>query len=454
MRPLVFALAVLLALPAATGSAAEDLQALIDAAEPGSVITLQGGTYIGNVVIDKPLTITGVGWPTVDGRGAGNVITIEATDVTIEGMVIANTGSSLANENAGISANAPRVRILGNRFENVLFGVFLREASDSVVADNVVGSMPLDEARRGDGIRLWESSRSLVENNVVDGGRDTVLWFSDDLILRGNRVTNGRYGIHFMYSDRALIDGNYLSGNSVGGFLMYSRDLVMTDNVISGSHGPSGYGIGLKDMDVVEIRGNHLIGNRVGVYLDNSPSTPGIEHTISGNVFAHNQVGLLFQPSVEGNVVSGNAFIDNGEQVGVSGKGVFAGNVWTADGVGNHWSDYAGYDAAADGYGDVTYRLDDLFSSFTDDHPRLHFFDQTPAARAVDLAGHMFPAIRPRPKVADTAPLIEPPDIPLPPIAMPAPGSMLPSIVTAAALLSMAALLVSVARRSPLRRPS
>ena len=140
MRRLAFAFTLFLVLPALPSGAAEDLQALIDASEAGTVITLQSGTYVGGVVIDKPLTIIGVDWPIVDGRGSGNVITIEAPDVTNEGLVIANTGSSLANENAGVSANAPRATIVGNRFENVLFGIFLRGASDS--GPNTVAGAP------------------------------------------------------------------------------------------------------------------------------------------------------------------------------------------------------------------------------------------------------------------------------------------------------------------------
>lgn len=451
MRRSVLLVAAILLLPASPAAGADDLQAMIDAAEPGSVLIVSPGTYRGHLVIDKPLELRGEGWPVIDGEGVGNVVEIYAPDVTITGLVIVNTGTSLDQENAGVSANAARVTVVGNRFESVLFGIFLRRADDSHVADNVIGAIDLELGRRGDGIRLWESPRSVVERNIVDGGRDTVLWFSDDLVLRDNRVTNGRYGIHFMYSDRALVERNFLSGNSVGGFLMYSKDLTLKDNLITGSHGPSGYGIGLKDMDGVTLTGNHIMSNRVGLYLDNSPSTPGIEHEISGNLFAYNGVGALFLPSVKGNNLSGNAFVDNGEQVGVQGKGDFHGNnTWTVEGRGNHWSDFAGYDANGDGVGDVYYESADLFSTITDKNPDLHFFDMTPASKAIDLAGRMFPTFQPRPKLTDSAPLIEIPDLPNPVIA-PAAGSTLPTAGVALVMLSAAAGLWFVAR-APIRR--
>jgi len=442
---------LIVAAPATTAAAAEDLQAMIDSAQPGSVLVLPAGEYHGNIVIDKPLELRGEGRPVVDGRGVGNVIEITAPDVTVTGLVIANTGSSLDQENAGVSATAARVAVVGNRFENVLFGIFLRRGDDSHVADNVIGAMEVDVARRGDGIRLWESSGSVVERNVVDGGRDTVLWFSDDLILRDNRVTNGRYGIHLMYSDRVLVERNLLSGNSVGGFLMYSRDLTLRDNLITDNQGPSGYGVGLKDVDGVTATGNHFLSNRVGAFFDNSPATAGVEHRFSDNLFAYNEIGALFLPSVRGNVMTGNAFVDNGEQVGVQGKGEFHGaNTWTAAGVGNHWSDYAGYDADGDGVGDVPYRLADLFSTLTDKNPELRFFEATPASKAIDLAGRMFPSFTPRPKLSDTAPIINPPSLPNPVVA-PAGEGTSATIAAALALLVAASGLWAVAR-APLRR--
>ena len=429
-----------------------DLQALVDAAEPGAVLVVPAGTHRGGIVIDKPLELRGEGWPVVDAGGVGTVITIDAPDVTIRGIVIANSGRSGDREDAGISATGARVTIEGNRFEAVLFGVYLRRAPDAMVVDNVVGALDVDVARRGDGIRVWESPDSTISGNTVSGGRDTVIWFSDRVVVRDNHISDGRYGIHFMYCDGALVERNRLEGNSVGGFLMYSNDIVVRDNLISGNHGPSGYGIGLKDVSGLTMTGNHLLANRVGVYFDNSPADRNAEHHITGNVFAYNEIGALFLPSVRGNAFTGNAFVDNRQQVGVQGSGTFEGNLWTVDGVGNHWSDFAGYDADADGIGDIPYRLADLFSTLTDTHPPLRFFEATPAAVAVDLAGTMFPAFRPREKVEDNAPIIAPPDIPVP-VATPgvSAGADSPTVAVGVAMVGVAGGLWWASRK-PLRR--
>ncbi len=425
-----------------------DLQTIIDAAAPGAVIELPAGTYRGGVTIAKPLTLRGGGVAIVDGDGVGSVITITAPDVTVEGLVIRRSGDSLDREDSGIYAvDAPRLRIIDNRLEDVLFGVFVFQAPDSTIAGNTIVGKDLPLLRRGDAIRLWESHRSEISDNVVESGRDLVLWFSDDVTIRGNLVAEGRYGLHFMYSDGSIIEENAFIENSVGSFLMYSRDLVMRRNLFSANNGPSGYGIGLKDMDGAEVEENLLVGNRVGVFLDNSPQSIGVVQNFRGNLIAYNQIGLLFLPSVRNNAFWENAFLDNAVQVSVQGGGRFSGNnFWTRDGVGNYWSDYAGYDADGDGLGDVPYRLDDLYDILLDRNPEIMLFVETPAARALDLAARAFPIIEPQPKVVDQHPLIHPPPTPDPPFELGAePGGSLLAISTT--MLAFAAATVASTRR-------
>lgn len=419
-----------------------DLQALIDAAEPGSELRLPAGAYRGGVVIDKPLRLVGEGWPVVDGGGKGTVIEITAPDVRIEGLVIRDSGDLVNKDDSGVIAREPRAEIVGNRLEDVLFGTFLTQAPDSLVAGNEIGAKALGIARRGDPIRIWRSSGTRVERNEVNGGRDAVIWFSDRVEIRDNHFVDGRYGLHLMYAHDVVLERNEFRSNSVGAFLMFSHRTVMRENVIASSNGPSGYGIGFKDCDGAEIEGNRIVGNRVGVYLDGSPFSPNVYQHFRNNVIAYNDVGVQFLPMVKRNVFTENAFVENRAQVAVSGGGfVAAENEWSVDGVGNHWGDYAGYDADGDGIGDVEYRSDDLFADLTDRHPYLMFFTETPAARAVDLAARAFPVFRPDPKAIDPAPLVGMPPIPPSPVASGRP-SRLALALASAAMLGGAVLLI------------
>jgi nitrous oxidase accessory protein len=203
-----------------------------------------------------------------------------------------------------------------------------------------------------------------------------------------------------MFCDDTTIEGNLLRGNSVGAFLMYSRRLRFVRNTVAANDGPSGYGLGLKDMDRFEVVGNRFVANRVAVFLDDSPREPDGSR-LEGNLFAAGEVGVRLLPAVTGLAVTGNAFVENGQQVEIAGGGGDpAANRWHA----NHWSDYAGYDADGDGVGDVPYRAQRLFEQIVDRRPELRLFTLSPATPAVDFAARAFPLFRPQPKLADDAP--------------------------------------------------
>ncbi len=393
----------------------ESLAAAVAAAAPGDTLRVRGGVHHGPRVIERPLTLVGEGWPVLDGGGRGTVVAIRAPGVSIEGFELRGSGSSLDEENSGIAVDgAPGAVIAGNRLSDVLFGIYLRRSPGSRVAGNRIEGKELPLARRGDAIRVWYSDRVTLEENTVTAGRDVVLWYSMALTVRGNRVSGGRYGLHFMYCDDATIAGNLLLENSVGAFLMYSRRLRLEGNTVAGNHGPSGYGVGLKDMDDAVVRGNLLAGNRVGAYLDNSPREAGSTTTLSGNLVTGNDVGVLLMPNVRRVAVSDNGFRENREQVSVAGGGGDpAANRWWA----NYWSDYPGFDADADGFGETPYRSERLFEGLADRHPPLRYLADAPAAGALELAARAFPLVRPQPKLTDPTPRMRPPTLAgLPPL--------------------------------------
>lgn len=380
------------------------IRAALDAAVPGATVEVRGGTYEGPLVVDKPVRLVGVGWPVIEGHGQGTVVKIAAPDVSFSGFVVRNSGDSLDEENSGIAVEAPRAIVEGNRLEETLFGIYLREAPDSVVRRNVIVSKALDLPRRGDAIRVWYSNGTTIEENVVRRGRDVVLWYSENLHVRGNVIAEGRYGLHFMYCDNALVEENQLTGNSVGAFLMYSRRLHLRRNFIAYNRGPSGYGVGLKDMDDALLEENLLVDNRVGIFVDNSPREIESRMEYRHNVIAYNDVGVELLPSVQRNEYVENSFIENEEQVHVAGGGQLQANRWR----GNFWSDYAGYDADGDGVGDEPYRSQRLFEDLTSRYPVLLFYRYSPVVQAVEFAARAAPVVRPQPKLEDPEPRMRP----------------------------------------------
>jgi nitrous oxidase accessory protein len=432
-----------------------DLQVLIDSAAPGSVLEVPAGTYRGGVVIDKPLTLVGRDDPVIDAEGKGDVVQITSSEVTIEGFVIRGSGISVTNADAGIVAGDPDrriadVKVLDSRIEDVLFGISIERVDGAELRDNRIVGKDLNPSRRGDSIKVFESTSVLIDANRILGGRDLALWYGADIVVRGNLLERSRYGLHSMYSNEVLLEDNVIRDNSVGAFLMYGTGLRVERNVFRDNYGPSGYGLGLKDVDGVDVVGNRFVANRVGLFNDNSPTEPEPLHHVTNNVFAFNEVGVLLMPSVRRNVFNDNAFIDNTDQVALTTTGQLQDDAWSEDGKGNYWSDYAGYDADGDGIGDREYKVDDLFSSMKDSHPNLVFLTGTPAARAVDMAGRAFPDLRPEPKLVDPSPQVAIPE--LPPTADPS-GSTSPAgvLLAAAVMLGMAGAILALTRT---RRPA
>lgn len=377
-------------------------------AQDGDTIDVHGGVYAGPLEIDRAITLTGHDWPVIDGDGSGTVLKLTAPGTAVTGFVVRNSGDSLDEENAGIAVEASHITVANNRLQETLFGIYLRDAAGSVVAGNEIHSKDLPVPRRGDAIRVWYSNDVVIENNVVEKGRDVVLWYSERLTVRGNDVADGRYGLHFMYCDDAMIEDNRLLRNSVGAFLMYSRRLTLHNNTIAFNRGPSGYGVGLKDMDAAVVENNLFLDNRVGAYIDNSPREIDSFGRFHTNVFAYNDIGLRLLPSVRHNQFSNNSFMENQEQVAISGGGRLQENEWSNAGGGNYWSDYAGYDANGDGLGDVVYKSERLFENMMDRQSELRLFLYSPATNAIDFAAEAFPFVKPQPKLVDEKPLMAP----------------------------------------------
>ena len=406
-RALLF-VAVLVSAPAiARADARFDLQATIRAAEPGATIRVPSGVHRGPFVLDNRVAIEGDPGAILEGVGDGDVVKITAAHAAVRRLTVRGTGVSLDKENTGILVMADDVTVENVTLQDVLFGIYARQANRIALRNNTIAGKDFDVTRRGDSIRLWYCNDGLIEGNRVSHTRDVVVWFSQRTRVLRNEVRDSRYGLHLMYADATVMEDNRLEGNSVGAFLMYSNHSVFRRNQVVSCRGPSGYGLGLKDNDALVAEENELVGNRIGIYVDNSPNSIDSRCAIRLNLLAYNDIGIGFLPAVKRNDVSSNSFVDNLEQVAVIGPGNFHGNAFTVDGRGNYWSDYRGYDLDGDDIGDLPYRAESFFESLMDRHPELRLFQFSPLQQAVDLAVRAFPVVQPRPKLTDTAPLMQ-----------------------------------------------
>jgi nitrous oxidase accessory protein len=428
------------------------LQQQIDQARPGDTITIDGGRFNERITIDKPLTLIGRSNPVIDGGGQGDVLTITSSDVFVSGFTIRGAGQAMSKEPAAVKVSgATGVTLTGNRIEASRFGIYLLESHEAQVDHNVIdlgAKIPVE--RRGHGIYMWQSGHSAIRHNTIRNAADGVhLEFSATNVISDNKVSDSRYALHFMYANDNKVLRNTFRNNLAGAVLMFSRELIVKDNELSSNRaGATGAGMLLKDIDNLYVEGNKIERNKYGITAEGTPQSAGASAVFYRNLIALNDTGLGLMSNAPITFVE-NSMIDNsvqvkalggaitslsghdvkapadvqappagghdhaaaGQQAGPSGPNVAlpAGAAWSANGRGNYWSDYRGYDADGNGVGDKPYQPRPPFAGRLTGKDALRLFQFTPAQEAIDAAADMFPVYRYTPVIEDPAPLMRPP---------------------------------------------
>ena len=154
----------------------DSIQGAVEAAEPGDTITVEGGTYKENVIVDKSLVLrgkgSGEGRPVIDGNGVGSAVLLAADRITLEGFIVKNAGFG----KAGIEVKSDKNLIRNNLVTaNRWYGISLSDSQENVITGNVVSSN-----KYGIWISSGSSSSTIAQNqleknangNAVDAGRN------------------------------------------------------------------------------------------------------------------------------------------------------------------------------------------------------------------------------------------------------------------------------------------
>ncbi len=377
----------------------ESIAAALSKSNAGDVILVERGRYDEHLKIDKPVTIKGIHRPTISGGLSGDTIRITASDVTVEGLIITDSGSDLTAQNAGIyiEPGADRVAIIHCDIAYSLFGVWIQSVKDVRVIGNLIsGKRDFPSAQRGNGIQLYNTTGAEISNNEISFARDGIyVDVSHHAIFRSNKIHDVRYGTHYMNSHNNIWEDNESYHNRDGLALMMTRNIIVRNNRTWGN---SDVGIMLRTIQDSVIEGNVMAGNARGLFIYD-----GEYNRIQNNVIVDNQVGAHVWAGSIHNEVEGNDFILNREQV----RYVAAKDVVWGQKSGNYWSNYIGWDRDGNGIGDVPFEANDMVDRLVWRFPMVKLLLNSPAIQTLRLISQQFPLLR-APSIVDEKPHMQP----------------------------------------------
>jgi len=292
------------------------IQEAINVASPGDTIYVSSGTYYEHVVVNKTLSLIGVGGPIIDASlpatvdpsaAQWNGMTILEDHCTIEGFEIRNA------DNFGIEIQAD-------------YGLF---KENLVEGCNFAGISCYAWAH--DGVSYHSShDNSICNNTVIRNNMGALLGDAYNNLVSLNIIERSEWGIYLCE---------------------YARNNLVTKNSVSNITGTPGIAGGYGIAVGTGSHNNLIVGNNISnnvVY--------GISIELLGGGF----------PLPHDNSIHHNNFVDNTVQAYDDGINNFWDDGYSSGG--NYWSDYSGVDLysgpyqnelGSDGIGDTPYVIDE-----------------------------------------------------------------------------------------------
>jgi hypothetical protein len=279
-----------------SGCAFTSINAAIAAASEGATITIAKGTYVENVVVNKPVTLKGSGKNTVIepavsnpicaggslcGGTASNIVLVEASNVSIVNLRLEGDNPSL---NSGVvvggkdidARNGIITNHLAGTYNNLtvskvtvadvyLRGIYASSGGTFDLNNDTVQNVQAEEASIG--MFAFEGSGSMNDNTVTEANDAISANWSKGTEFARNKVTKSGSGVHS--------DNNGGSGGVAD---------VITENRVSACK-KDGYGIWVFVPYVsASVVGNRVTGCAVGL------ATFGSAVSGQGPVFKNNRV--------------------------------------------------------------------------------------------------------------------------------------------------------------------
>ena len=280
------------------------IQDAIDVASSGDIINIYPGVYFENINIDKDLRLIGQDKTTtvIDGSLQQDVISINADQVHLSNLTIQHSGPS--GRDAAIQIEANAVTIADTIITNSTIGIFLHNAHDNIISQNMIQSC------KDYGINFNNAHRNqILENDIRNNRWGSLITLSFGNQFQSNDIShNSVHGIwilrHAVYN---IIKSNTISDNGAHGILIQlaSFNNSIQDNLIQ-NNGDCGIQVGLywpcddiiimdntiknNDRCGVEIKDSHRCQIQSNNFIDNSIPATFLDITLcqwEGNYWSH-----------------------------------------------------------------------------------------------------------------------------------------------------------------------
>lgn len=405
----IYALAFLLWAPEAFGATLQvcstcaftSVGQAVKKAKAGDTVLVKGGIYKeSGIEIDKPLSLIGQNNPVIDGNFTGQLITVLADDVTIQGLTLKNVATSYTRDDAAIRVmGRSNIRILGNTILKTYYGIYLQNSERIEVKDNVVigENADINESSLGNAIHIYYTDQVEISGNDVQGHRDGIYLevVKDSQVHRNTSHQNVRYGLHFMFSDGNTYTYNVFRDNGAGVAVMYTRNVRMEHNTFEDNWGAASFGLLLKEINNSVIQNNLFRRNTTGIHMESSSRLD-----IKNNDFERNGWAIKLMTTCIEDTFRLNNFTGNSFDVSTNGKSQH--NFFEH----NYWEKYTGYDLDKDRVGDVPYRPVSLYSMLVERVPPSVMFMRSFMVDLMDNMEKVLPSIIPE-QLVDERPLMK-----------------------------------------------
>lgn len=220
------------------------IQEAINHANESAIIYVRAKTYYEHVIVNKSISLIGEDSVStiIDGSNTDSVIYVSASNVTIKGFTLRNSGISPYDSGINIDHTGNNT-ISNNKITSCNDGIGLYSSMGNIISDNIILS------NDNDGIGLYSSLGNTIFGNTFTDNYDGIgLYFSLANTISGNTFTDNYNGINLAFYSRSndVYHNNFDNINQVLCDLRNTWNDVYEGNYWSDYNGndPNGDGIG------------------------------------------------------------------------------------------------------------------------------------------------------------------------------------------------------------------